>query len=190
LHTGSELVQGAMRIARPFALELEYTRLLVAPIAERGDERWPRKVLQVGLGAGSIAKHIHRERPKAKQVVVELSAEVIVAARQHFRLPEEGPRLRIVHGDGLAFVTGGEGRYDLIIVDAFDAEGRAGPLESLPFYLAARAMLAPAGVLAVNLLHHRRDPTAALRRLREAFDGQVEERLAKSGNRVAIARNG
>lgn len=187
LHTGSDLVQGAMRIARPFALELEYTRLLVAPIAERGDERWPRKVLQVGLGAGSIAKYIHRERPKARQVVVELSADVIAAARLHFRLPEEDARLRVVEGDGLAFLMAGGGRYDLIVVDAFDGAGQAGALESLPFYLAARAMLSPGGVLTANLLHLRRDPVATLRRLREAFDGRVSVRQAASGNQVAIA---
>lgn len=187
LHTGSDLVQGAMRIARPFALELEYTRLLVAPIAERGDERWPRKVLQVGLGAGSIAKYIHRERPKARQVVVELSADVIAAARLHFRLPEEDARLRVVEGDGLAFLMAGGGRYDLIVVDAFDGAGQAGALESLPFYLAARAMLSPGGVLTANLLHLRRDPVATLRRLREAFDGRVTVRQAASGNQVAIA---
>lgn len=187
LHTGSDLVQGAMRIARPFALELEYTRLLVAPIAERGDGRWPRKVLQVGLGAGSIAKYIHRERPKARQVVVELSADVIAAARLHFRLPEEDARLRVVEGDGLAFLMAGGGRYDLIVVDAFDGAGQAGALESLPFYLAARAMLSPGGVLTANLLHLRRDPVATLRRLREAFDGRVSVRQAASGNQVAIA---
>ena len=187
LHTGSDLVQGAMRIARPFALELEYTRLLVAPLAERGDERWPRKVLQVGLGAGSIAKYIHRERPKARQVVVEHSPAVIAAARLHFRLPGEDARLRIVEGDGHAFVMKGGGRYDLIVVDAFDGEGQAGAMESLPFYLAARAMLPTGGVLSANLLHHRRDPAAALRRLREAFDGRVTVRQAASGNQVAIA---
>lgn len=187
LHTGSDLVQGAMRVARPFALELEYTRLLVAPIAERGDGRWPRKVLQVGLGAGSIAKYIHRERPKARQVVVELSADVIAAARLHFRLPEEDARLRVVEGDGHAFVMAGGGRYDLIVVDAFDGAGQAGALESLPFYLAARAMLSPGGVLTANLLHLRRDPVATLRRLREAFDGRVSVRQAASGNQVAIA---
>ena len=34
LHFGSSWIQGAMRIARPFALELDYTRI-VAPIASR-----------------------------------------------------------------------------------------------------------------------------------------------------------
>jgi spermidine synthase len=34
LHFGSELVQGAMRIARPWALELEYTRELMLTVVE------------------------------------------------------------------------------------------------------------------------------------------------------------
>ena len=55
LHFGSEWVQGAMRISKPNALELAYTRdfmlaLLLRPEAKR--------FLLIGLGAGSIAKFI------------------------------------------------------------------------------------------------------------------------------------
>ena len=38
LHFGTEWVQGAMRVARPFALELEYTREMMLPLLLHGDE--------------------------------------------------------------------------------------------------------------------------------------------------------
>ena len=63
LHFGSSWIQGAMRIARPFALELDYTREMMTPLLLH-DEDWPRKVLQIGLGAaGGIGKTIHLYTP-------------------------------------------------------------------------------------------------------------------------------
>ena len=55
LHFGSEWVQGAMRIRKPHALELTYTREMMAGLLFRG-AAWPRRVLLIGLGAGSLAK--------------------------------------------------------------------------------------------------------------------------------------
>jgi spermidine synthase len=36
LHFGSSWIQGAMRIARPFALELDYTREMMVPLLLHG----------------------------------------------------------------------------------------------------------------------------------------------------------
>jgi len=62
LHFGSRWIQGAMRIARPYALELEYTRDMMFPLLMRTGGGWPRTVLSIGLGAGSIARFLLRER--------------------------------------------------------------------------------------------------------------------------------
>jgi hypothetical protein len=48
-------------------------------------------------------------------------------------------------------------RYDLILVDGFDADARTGRLDTLPFYLDCRARLADDGLLCVNLLSRRKD---------------------------------
>ena len=63
LHFGSEWVQGAMRVARPYSLELEYTREMMACLLLRGDREWPQRVLQIGLGAASLTKFWYRYRP-------------------------------------------------------------------------------------------------------------------------------
>ena len=188
LHFGSELVQGAMRIARPWALELEYTREMMLPLLLHPGAAWPRAVLQVGLGAASFTRFLHRHRPNARVTVVEISPAVVAAARQFFKLPEESSRLAIEVADGHDWLAATDRRFDLILVDGFDAEGRAGMLESLPFYLNARSRLNAGGMLATNLLTRSRSVAPVARRLREAFEGRVVVLPpCGAGNTVAIA---
>ncbi len=187
LHFGSSWIQGAMRIARPFALELEYTREMMLPLLLRGDD-WPRRVLQVGLGAASVTKFLHRHRPLAKITVVEIDPRVEAAARQFFKLPDDPARIEIRHGDGADFMVGAKRRYDLILVDGFDADARAGRLDTLPFYLDCRARLAADGLLCVNLLSRRKDFSKSVNRLEEAFDGRaIAFPSCDSGNAIALA---
>ena len=71
LHFSAEWVQGAMRIQRPNALELAYTREMMAGLLLR-DAPWPREVLMVGLGAGSLAKFVYHKLPGTKITVIEI----------------------------------------------------------------------------------------------------------------------
>ena len=191
LHFGSHLVQGAMRIARPWSLELEYTREMMLPLLLHPASAWPRSVLQVGLGAASFTRFLHRHRPDARVTVVEISPEVVAAARQFFRLPEESSRLRIEIADAHDWLATTRRRFDLILVDGFDAEGRAGMLESAPFYLNARSRLASDGMLAANLLTRNRSVAPVVARIREAFVGRVLVLPpCGAGNTVALASNG
>ena len=190
LHFGSPWVQGAMRIARPWALELEYTRELMFPLLLH-PQRWPRRVLQVGLGAGSVTKFLHRHRPEAKLTVLEIDEQVVRAARLHFRLPDEGPNLRIVIGDAAEHVAAKDGRDDLIVVDGYDEKGRPGMLDTEPFYANCRRRLTREGMVCVNLLTRTRGVKASVDRLRRAFDDRVLVLPpSEAGNTVAIAAAG
>ena len=78
LHLGTDTVQSAMRLSDPNELVLSYTRsmlafLLFAPA--------PRRVVNIGLGGGSLAKWIYRHLPNAQQVVLELNPRVIACMR-------------------------------------------------------------------------------------------------------------
>ncbi|MCX7147805.1 MAG: fused MFS/spermidine synthase [Rhodocyclales bacterium] len=190
LHFGSSWIQGAMRIARPFALELDYTREMMLPLLLHDDD-WPRKVLLVGLGAASVTKFLYRHRPLAKQTVIEIDPRVTAAARQFFRLPDDPARIDIRHGDGADFMIRSKLRYDLILVDGFDADARVGRLDTLPFYLDCRARLASDGLLCVNLLSRRKDFSKSVRRLEEAFEGRaIAFPSCDSGNAIAISTIG
>lgn len=170
LHFGSNWVQGAMRIARPWALELDYTREMMASLLLREDSAWPRRVLLVGLGAASLTKFLYRHRPQAKLTVVEIDPAVVSTAYQYFRLPEDPKRIHIVIGDGADYMTLEKPPVDLILVDGFDAEARSGRLDKLPFYLDCKARLSDDGLLVANLLSGRRTYRRSVDSLAEAFE--------------------
>lgn len=191
LHFGSSWIQGAMRIARPAALELEYTRHMMFPLLLRGGGGWPRSVLSIGLGAGSFARFLHRHRPRAAHLAVEIAPAVIAAARHHFKLPSEGPRFRVTIGEGADYLLAADRDFDLILVDGYDAAGRTGALDTLPFYCNALAHLTDRGVLAANVLTRNRGYRGSLERVRVAFDGRaLALPTCASGNAVLVAASG
>lgn len=191
LHFGSRWIQGAMRIARPYALELEYTRDMMFPLLLRAGGGWPRTVLSIGLGAGSLVRFLHRHRPRAAHTVIEIDPGVIACARQHFRLPPEDARLRITIDDGSDYLQAADRDFDLILVDGYDAKGRTGMLDTLPFYCNAQAHLTERGVLAANLLTRNHGYRGSLERLQAAFEGRAMALpKCESGNVVLLAAAG
>jgi spermidine synthase len=196
LHFGSEWVQGAMRIRRPNALELAYTREMMAglvlrdalPIAASG---WPAGALVIGLGAASLVKFLYHHCPQTHIDVVEIAPQVVAAARQFFRLPAEDGRLSIHIGDGAAWVREAGCHYDYVLVDGFDRNARAGALDTLPFYEALRPRLSATGLVSVNLFGRSRGYKASLERLFRAFDDRaLAFPSCDSGNVVAFAAAG
>ena len=188
LHFGSEWIQGAMRIARPWNLELEYTREMMASLLLRDDARWPRKVLLIGLGAASLTKFLYRNLPLAHLTVVEIELAVVAAARQFFKLPEDPKRVNIVIGDGAEYVLNNDKKFDLILVDGFDENARSGALDTLPFYQACPTRLSDDGILAVNLLGRSHGFEASSKRIMAAFtDRALVFPSCESGNAIAFA---
>lgn len=187
LHFSSDWVQGAMRISRPYALELAYTREMMAGLLLR-EPPWPRKALLIGLGAGSLAKFIYRHLPATRITVVEISAQVEIVARLHFKLPDDAQRLDVRIGDGAEFMRTSSEHYDCILVDGFDKDARAGALDTPSFYAACRERLSADGLLAVNLLGRNRGFQASAARIAEAFAGRsLVFPSCDSGNAIAFA---
>lgn len=200
LHFGSEWVQGAMRIARPFALELEYTREMAACLLLRPDDDWPKRVLQVGLGAASLTKFWLRQRPQAAQTVVEINPAVVAMAEQSFKLPRaaarEAANIDIRIADGVAWMKGDgkaahKDQYDCIMVDGYDHNARFGALGTEGFYRDCRARLSRRGLLVLNLFGRAHGYRRQVENLRAVFDDRV---LAldpvEGGNAIAFAANG
>ena len=177
-----------MRIARPWNLELEYTREMMATLLLRDDARWPRKVLLIGLGAASLTKFLYRNLPLAHLTVVEIEPAVVAAARQFFKLPEDPKRVNIVIGDGAEYVLNNDKKFDLILVDGFDENARSGALDTLPFYQACPTRLSDDGILAVNLLGRSHGFEASSKRIMAAFtDRALVFPSCESGNAIAFA---
>lgn len=191
LHFGSRWVQGAMRMSRPDHLELEYTREMMVPLLLRADPSWPGRALLVGLGAGSLAKFLYRHRPRAAITVVEVRQDVVNTAAQFFKLPDDPARLKIELDDGAAYVATSGPRFDLVLVDGYDAKGRVGALDTPAFYRHCRARMRSDALLATNLLTRHRGVDASVSRMREAFgDRAFALPACASGNVIALAARG
>ena len=60
LHLGTPWVQGAMRMRKPLAIELEYVqRMMVWMLLRPSDELGEGHAVQLGLGAGAITRYCH-----------------------------------------------------------------------------------------------------------------------------------
>jgi spermidine synthase len=191
LHFESDRVQGAMRIAQPYELALEYTREMMAALLMREASGFPRDVLLIGLGAGSQAKFLYRHCPQAHITAVEIEPRVVEVAREHFELPDDPARLEIVVGDGFEYVRTAGRTFDLILVDGFNQHAHPGDLNTLPFYEACRARLSDQGLLAANLIGLSRNYKGGFAHIETAFDGRaVTFPMCRSGNTIAFAAAG
>lgn len=191
LHFGSSWVQGAMRIRRPYALELAYTREMMACLLLRPADNDVYEVLMIGLGAGSLAKFVYRGLPHARTTVVEIDPRMAPMTRLFFSLPDDPLRLNIVVADGADYVQATNKCYDLILIDGFGPDGRAGRLDTVKFYDACRKRLSSRGLVACNLLGRNRGFDASVRRIDRAFDGRsIVFPSLESGNTIAFAAAG
>lgn len=170
LHLGSQAIQSAMRLSRPWDLELAYTRAMMGFLMFNPA---PQAVLMVGLGGGSLAKFIRKQRPQTHITAVEVDPRVIAAARAHFELPPNDAALEVIEGDGALYVRQHPASADVILLDGFDAGNQVEALATQTFYAACRRALKPGGVLVVNLWGRDRDYAEYFARLTRAFDGEV-----------------
>lgn len=180
-----------MRISRPWNLELEYTREMMASLLLRDAARWPRKILLIGLGAASLTKFLYRYRPLAHLTIVEIEPDVVAAARHFFKLPEDDKRIHLVIGCGAEYILGTDKKFDLILVDGFNEHAHPGELNSLPFYQACRSRLTDQGIMAVNLLGLCKGVLGGFAHIQSAFEGRaLLFPSCESGNTIAFAAEG
>ena len=100
--------------------------------------------------------------------------------------------LRIINfAHGAQYMLEDGKKFDAIFVDGFDKRGRAGVLDTLPFYQACRSRLSDQGLLSVNLLSRNRGYEASKKRLDEAFESRsLVFPCCESGNTIAFATGG
>lgn len=179
LEFGDGAVQSRMLEADPTRLMLEYTRLMMGFLLFQPA---PARIAMIGLGGGSLAKYCAATLPDADFTAVEISPDVI-AVRDGFGIPPDGPRFRVVCEDGADFVRRDGDPFDVVLVDGFDRDGRPGRLCSTAFHADCRDRLAAGGVLVVN--RWTDDP---LDGIREAFaERMVVVRGDASANEVVFA---
>ena len=170
LHLGSRAIQSAMRVSRPWDLELAYTRAMMGFVMFNP---LPEQVLMIGLGGGPLAKFIRKHREQTHVTAVEIDPRVIAAARGQFELPPNDATLDVIEADGALYVRQHPASADVILLDGFDAGNQVEALATQTFYDACRRALKPGGILVVNLWGRDREFAEYFARLARAFDGEV-----------------
>lgn len=198
LHLGTDWVQGAMRIRKPRALELEYIQRMMAWMLWRPTEQLTQgRALQLGLGAGAITRFTHQEL-HMHTTVVEINATVIAANKLWFQLPHEtfgeDGQILVVEGDAAAWVQDPAHLQcaEVLCVDLYDHEAAAPVLDDADFYRACRGLLSDGGLMTVNLFGRDASFEASAARIAEAFGSDQVWQLAptKEGNTIVVAGRG
>jgi spermidine synthase len=192
LHLDSPWVQGAMRLAKPQALELEYIQRMMAWMLWRPTGEVNRgHAVQLGLGAGSITRFCHKVL-RMKTTVVEINPTVIGANRLWFRLPADDARLTVVEADAAKWVADDRnlGTAQVLSVDLYDHDAAAPVLDDEAFYAGCHQVLDPdGGLMAVNLFGRDSSFERSAARIASVFgrDQVWSLRPTREGNTVLVA---
>jgi spermidine synthase len=184
LHFDLDNVQSVMRLDDPDALCLAYTRKMMAFLLFNSE---PRRILQLGLGGGSLAKFCYRHLPGTAITVIEIDPSVL-ALRTEFSVPLDDQRFRVVQGNGVEYIAGGDSRReDVILVDACDRAGLSPTLATPDFYPNLRRRLSVGGVLVMNLCGDETDVEGHIARIRGVFGQRLITLPAKEdGNLIVL----
>jgi spermidine synthase len=135
-------------------LFFEYVQRIGHVIDQLGMPGEPITAVHLGAGALTLPRYIHATRPGSRQQVIELEKELVELVRAELPLPRDAS-IRIRYGDARAVLerlpAGLMGSADLVIVDIFSGARTPAHVTSLEFYREAAKLLAPDGVIAVNI---------------------------------------
>lgn len=184
LYFNIRLIQSVMRLDTPNTLELRYTRKMMSFLLFNPH---PKRITLIGMGGGSLVKFCHQRLPSASVTAIELDPDVI-AFRDIFKLPPDGPRLQVLLADGAEYLAGVDKSIDVLLVDAFDKIGLAPALASREFFETAFASLSPQGQFIINLAGDKRRFRGLIGEVQEVFDGRViVVPVLGDGNSVLLA---
>ncbi|MBT9606278.1 fused MFS/spermidine synthase [Microbacterium sp.] len=157
--SGSELVvdgtpQSHVDLDDPTHLHFEYVARMGAVIDRLRMPGQPLTAVHLGAGALTLPRYVEATRPGSRQQVIELEPALWDLVRENIPLPR-GAAIRVRIGDARAGVgrlpAGLRGAVDLLVSDVYSGAQTPAHLTTVEFYREAGALLAPDGVLLVNV---------------------------------------
>lgn len=113
----------------------------------------PERVLIIGGGDGGALREVLKH-PVEEVTMVELDSSVIELVKKYMpEVPDgafEDDRLRLIIGDGRAFVEKTEERFDVVVLDLTDPYGQAARLYTREFYEQVRRILRDGGLMVTH----------------------------------------
>lgn len=177
-------VQSCFELDDPLVLQMPYTRAMMAGLLARPQ---PARVLMIGLGEASIPRALQALDRSMRIDVAELDPAVIRIAESHFGLDRDA-RTQVFVEDGRAFVERQQCagvQYDLVLLDAFDADYIPEHLLTVEFLRSVRAILAPGGAVVANTFVSRLRSAREAATYRAVFADVYQ--VVAGGNRILLA---
>jgi len=146
--------QSHVNLDDPTQLFFEYIQRMGHVIDQIGLPGQPITAVHLGAGALTLPRYVEATRPGSRQQVVELETDLVDLVRAE--LPWD-PRasIRVRHGDAREVLgklpAGLRGTVDLLVIDIFSGARTPAHVTSIEFYTQAVALLAPEGVVLVNV---------------------------------------
>lgn len=157
--SGYELVvgdtpQSHVDLDDPTHLHFEYVARMGAVIDQLRLPGQPLTAVHLGAGAMTVPRYVEATRPGSRQQVIELEQALVDLVREHLPLPR-GASIRTRIGDARETMArlpeGLVGNVDLLVSDVYSGARTPAHLTSVEFYRDAARLLAPDGVLLVNV---------------------------------------
>jgi spermidine synthase len=190
--------QSSVNLGDPTDLGFEYVERIGHVIDLLAPARAPITAVHFGGGGLTLPRYVAATRPGSRQQVVEIERDLIDFVRERLPLPKDAS-IRIRYGDAREvaerFPPGLRGAADLAVVDVFAGARIPAPVTTTEFYSLAATLLAPSGVLAVNVadgsgLRFARGQVATVRAVLPEVAVLAEPQVLKGrrfGNLVIVA---
>lgn len=125
-----------------------YDYAMAAPYMAGINDKDEMDILVLGMGTGTYATQCERYFDHVKLSGVEIDQNITDLAVEYFELPEDVP---VTTYDGRAYLNAIEGRYDVIMVDAYQDITIPFQMSSVEFFTLVKEHLTEDGVMVVNM---------------------------------------
>ena len=140
-----------------------YDYAMAAPLMAGQDEPGDCNVLILGMGTGTYAHQCRSYYGDMEIEGVEIDEKITALAREYFELPQD---VEVTTYDGRAYLNAIDGKYDVIMVDAYQDITIPFQMSSVEFFTLVKEHLNENGVMVVNM------------NMRGSSEGSINEHLA------------
>lgn len=147
--------QSHLVVNDPESLQFEYIRRIGNLIDVMAAPNAPLTAVHLGAGALTLPRYLAHTRPHSRQQVIEWEPDLVELVRSVAPW-DSSWSIRLRYGDARDVVStlpeGLTGVVDLVVVDLFAGDHTPAHLTTVEFYSLLTRLLAPRGVVAVNIV--------------------------------------
>lgn len=125
-----------------------YDYAMAAPYMAGINDKDEMDILVLGMGTGTYATQCQRYFDNVKLSGVEIDQKITDLAVEYFELTED---ISVTTYDGRAYLNAVEGKYDVIMVDAYQDITIPFQMSSVEFFTLVKEHLTEDGVMVVNM---------------------------------------